>query len=231
MESLREIIIGGTSAAILVSGFILRHVIRDKIKQIRLRIEATYEQSDSEPKRPTTDPKRSDAKSRDSDREPYSNLEAFHAITTVLAVTTKDGSLVGATLNHASPQARLFFGDRPGALVQDLNSKTGDQLFRLLQRFMEPDEFKRFTEDQIDVFNEYNDGHTMPIYAKIPAVFNQDHPNFPNCAFLPVIVSRGQRTRIGKNHSERLVQIVYLNMENFIEPVDWCRGKISTRQQ
>lgn len=154
---------------------------------------------------------------------PYRNLESFHAITTVIAVTTEDGKLVDATLKEASIRAEFFYGKGPGAAEEHLNGKKGEELINLLREFMDHEDYEAFIEDQVALFKDYTDGAAA--YAKIPVIFNDNHPEYGRRAFLPVIVSRGKVMELENNLAERYMQIAYLDMEYFTEPVQRYREK------
>ena len=157
--------------------------------------------------------------------KPYNNIESFHAITTVLAVTRKDGRLIGATLSDAGTRAELFYGKTGGAAELHLKSRTPEQLEELLRPYMNEENFKEMKTDQTRLFNAYQDGR--PAHAEVPVIFNDKHPNYGNRAFLPVIVSVGQLKK-KEDHAERLIQIAYFDLRHFFKPVDHFRRHLET---
>jgi len=88
----------------------------------------------------------------------------------------------------------------------------------LLKPYMDADHFEALKNDQEDLFSAYNDG--KPAHAMVPVIFNDHHPYYPNGAYLPVIVSRGELSEREDGQAERLMQIAYFDVKNFEKPVE-----------
>ena len=150
----------------------------------------------------------------------YNNLVSFHAITAVITVNVK-GVLTEATLNGVSSRAAHFYGIEPENVPKQLLGKSGRELAEELEEYVEPEHYKKFLEDQNRVFNNYIDG--KPAIARMPVIFNDRHPYYNNCAFLPVIVSLGEERQKRDGSSQRLIQIAYLMVSDFMPAVDMYR--------
>ena len=147
----------------------------------------------------------------------YGDLDSFHAITTVLALMTQNGRLIDATLKEASVFAELFYGKDTGSAQIHLVSKSSKELMEMLMPYMDSQDFEDMKEDQDKLFKAYNDG--KPAHAEVPVIFNETHPYYPNGAYLPVIVSRGELKEREDGQAERLMQIAYFDVKHFEKPV------------
>ncbi len=142
----------------------------------------------------------------------FAQLDSYHANTIVLAVK-RSGQLQSVTLRSASPKANLFFGMADS--TKDLINRDGNYLLGRLKKFMKPEDYQAFAEDQKQVFQQYSQGQIA--HAEVPVVFNDSHPSreYRGHKFLPMIVTLGPTTT-RYQQVEQLLQIVYLDLEDLI---------------
>ena len=155
--------------------------------------------------------------------ERFSQLESYHASTAVLTVKT-DGTLRDVTLRDVSTRANEFFGKRPES--KELVGKTGKDLMRILSNWMDTADYKAFEKDQGRVFEQY--GKDQDAFAKVPVVFNSEHPKHKNGVFLPVIVSLGPVEKKNSKSSEQWIQIDYLDVSRFVPAVEEYKERLGS---
>ena len=150
----------------------------------------------------------------------FTQLASYHANTIVLAVK-RDGQLQSVTLRSASHKANLFFGMADS--TKDLLNRDGNYLLGRLRKFMKPEDYQAFAEDQKQVFQQYSQGQID--HAEVPVVFNDSHPNreYRGHKFLPMIVTLGPAATRSQQ-VEQLLQIVYLDLEDLIPIVKKYNG-------
>lgn len=144
--------------------------------------------------------------------ERSSRLRSYHA-NTVVYVLKKGGEINRAELLGLSGQANLFFGKETDS--HELVGSDSKHLSETLKQWMDKDNYDTFLGDQARLFSEYARGGV--VHAEVPVIFNNQHPNYPNQSFLPVIVHLSnpdqQKDATGQN-----LEIAYLNIEQ-IAPV------------
>ena len=118
----------------------------------------------------------------------------------------KDGDLI---VENASPKAEQLFGQGIGTIKK---KKVSYLVTKRLRKYMDPDDYNLFIEDQTMVLENYKRGE-VPI-AKVPIVFNSHHTdrNFRNKVFYPVIAHRYEDDS-GTDH----LAVIYLDMKTITE--------------
>lgn len=139
-------------------------------------------------------------------------LSSTHAIATVVRIVKVDGHISEVRLEEVSLHAARFFGSMAS---ENIMSVSRQDLLVKLRAYMDEDDYLEFLKDQKRLFSDLDQGY--PLKARVPVIFNNEHPHleYRGRAFLPVIVGmRTPRTR-DKRRSEQLVQTAYLDVEDF----------------
>ena len=142
-------------------------------------------------------------------------LSSDHAITTVLTVI-ENGKLVDAILTSANGAAKKFYGKNEDAT--DLENKPGSFLMRILEEYMEKDDYGPFKDDQEEAFEHFVS--QQPVVAKVPVIFNHKHKHkeFKGRVFLPVVINRGVEQR-NNGVTRRLMSIAYFDLADMYSSV------------
>lgn len=140
--------------------------------------------------------------------EQLSRYHSYHAVTVVL--TIKKAGTVNAEIRASSNKASRFYGYSDER--EPLTGHSTAELLSRLAQWMDPQDFKEFSEDQSRVFTDYNNGGEA--HAKVPIKFNDKHPNddFKNKAFLPIIVKFSGSKKVKDEREEELITVLYLDV-------------------
>lgn len=130
---------------------------------------------------------------------------APYPITGVLVLETKKADVAHATIQEASSSAESFYGFPPngGALV----GKKITDLFEMLKKWMDPDDFKSFVADQTANGELFAEGVLSA--ANVPIVFNNKHPkaDLRGKSFLPVAL------HLSRRGGDSFMTILYLDLK------------------
>jgi len=144
------------------------------------------------------------------ERVSLDSLRSENVVTVVLA-TRRGGKPESAKIKVGSIDAARFYGFGSYGLDR-LKGKTLTDLLAIVEKYMEPADFRAFVDDQVRVATEYQERGGA--WASVPIRFNQSHPEreFRGRTFYPIIShsileSRGEE-------QEDYIHVLYVDTAN-----------------
>ena len=113
-------------------------------------------------------------------------------------------------VRRVSRSAMRYFGYTSDAPTGAVVGKKVTELIKAMERFMDPPSafWADLGRDQDRVINEVMDG--LITYARVPVRLNDQHPEFPDKTFVPIITER--RTLDETGDSRMILRVLYVDV-------------------
>lgn len=141
------------------------------------------------------------------------SLRSTHIVTVIFQKARQGEKKEPATLRHMNTAAVNFFGYDEGS-EKRLLGKTGIELMDILRKYINPDDFARFQDDQLRVQELIQ--QRRHAQAGVPMIINHTHPfeQFRNKKFFPIIAHISEDKKgplVGRKHGE-FMTVLYLDL-------------------
>jgi hypothetical protein len=142
------------------------------------------------------------------------SLDTLQSQNVVTVVLSRGGTADKPAIKVASGEAARFYGYAADK-AERLKGKTLEDLLEILRRYMDPDDYDRFMQDQERVGKDY--AMYGRAWARVPIKFNNRHPDdgFRNREYYPIISH--SIVEKGAEADEHYVHVLYVNLPLLLE--------------